>query len=70
MNGERIIDIMFGVALAAIIAFFMWLLLFVILPPRVNFQTTVSTTYTIPATEWKCEVNANTKEIICKGVMK
>lgn len=70
MNGERIIGIMFGVALATIIAFFMWLLLFVIFPPRVNFETKVSTTYTIPATEWKCEINAETKETICKGVMK
>jgi hypothetical protein len=70
MNGERIIDIMFGVALATIIAFFMWLLLFVIFPPTAHFENKISTTRTIPATEWKCKINAETKEIICKGVMK
>lgn len=37
---------------------------------KVQVQTKISSTCTIPATEWKCEVNAETKEIICKGVMK
>ena len=69
MNGERIIGIMFGVALATIIAFFMWLLLFVIFPPRFHFENKISTTCTIPATEWKCEINTQ-KEITCKGVIK
>jgi hypothetical protein len=69
MNGERIIDIMFGVALATIIVFFMLLLLFVIFPPTAHFENKLSTTCTIPATEWKCEINTQ-KEITCKGVMK
>lgn len=42
----------------------------VILPPRVHLETKISSTCTIPATEWKCEINANTNEITCKGVMK
>ena len=38
--------------------------------PRVHFETKISTSCTIPATEWKCQINADTNEITCKGVMK
>ena len=70
MNKEKVIEILFGIALLIIIAFFTSVFLFLILPPRFHFENKISTTCTIPATEWKCEVNAETKEIICKGVMK
>ena len=70
MNIERVVDIMFGIAFAIVVAFSIWLFLFVILPPRVHFETKISSTCTIPATEWKCEINADTNEITCKGVMK
>ncbi len=70
MNGQRVVEILFGVALAVVIAFFVGLFLFVILPPRVHFETKTSSTCTIPATEWKCQISAETNEITCKGAMK
>ena len=69
MNGENIIHIVLGIVLATVFAFFMWVLLFVIFPPTAHFENKLSTTCTIPATEWKCEINTQ-KEITCKGVMK
>jgi hypothetical protein len=70
MKGEKVIEILFGIALVVIVAFFTAMFLFVIFPPRVHFETKASTTCTIPATEWKCQINVDTNEITCKGVIK
>ena len=64
MNGENITSLLLGIMLGLLIAVFVYFI------KEPMFQTKVSITHTIPATEWKCQINANTKEITCKGVMK
>ena len=64
MNGENITSLLLGIMLGLLIAVFVYFI------KEPMFQTKVSITRTIPATEWKCEINANTNEITCKGVMK
>lgn len=62
-------EVLLGVCSVLVFLLVLWFST-IIFPPRVHFETKIKTTNTIPATEWKCEINANTNEITCKGVMK
>ena len=66
MNRKDVIEVLIWVILGAILG----VALGIYTSSRVRFETKISTTYNIPATEWKCDINAETKEITCKGVMK
>lgn len=68
MSGEKIIDILIGTAVVVIILCAL-LLAYIIFTSKPVIERNIKTTCVIPATEWKCFVSTETKEITCKGVI-
>jgi hypothetical protein len=64
MSSENLVSLLLGIMLGLLIALFIYLI------KEPMFQTKTSITCTIPATEWKCQINVETNEITCKGRVK
>ena len=68
MSGEKIIDILIGTAVVVIILCAL-LLAYIIFTSKPVIERNIKTTCVIPATEWRCFVSTETKEITCKGLI-